>query len=100
MAEHHFGIGPRLRAVIGVPHESHGEEIKAFVILNEDAKVTFTAPAAGSYEFHCEYHPATMKGTITVGGTPSSNPPAVTSGGRGDSGSDDSTETTQTDEGY
>jgi plastocyanin len=32
----------------------------------EDAKVTFTAPAAGSYEFHCEYHPAAMKGTITV----------------------------------
>ena len=29
-----------LAAVIGVPHESHGEEIKAFVILNEDAKVT------------------------------------------------------------
>lgn len=32
----------------------------------EDAKVTFTAPAAGSYEFHCKYHPAAMKGTITV----------------------------------
>jgi long-chain acyl-CoA synthetase len=29
-----------LAAVIGVPHESHGEEIKAFVILNDDAKVT------------------------------------------------------------
>ena len=33
---------------------------------NEDAKVTFTAPAAGSYEFHCKYHPGTMKGTVTV----------------------------------
>jgi plastocyanin len=33
---------------------------------NEDATVTFTAPAAGSYEFHCKYHPATMKGTVTV----------------------------------
>jgi plastocyanin len=32
----------------------------------EDAKVTFTAPAAGSYEFFCKYHPAAMKGTITV----------------------------------
>jgi plastocyanin len=32
----------------------------------EDAKATFTAPAAGSYEFHCKYHPAAMKGTITV----------------------------------
>ena len=32
----------------------------------EDAKVTFTAPAAGSYQFICTYHPAAMKGTITV----------------------------------
>jgi len=32
----------------------------------EDVKVTFTAPAAGSYEFHCKYHPAAMKGTVTV----------------------------------
>jgi plastocyanin len=32
----------------------------------EDAKVTFTAPAAGSYQFTCKYHPAAMKGTITV----------------------------------
>ena len=29
-----------LAAVIGVPHESHGEEIKAVVILNEGATVT------------------------------------------------------------
>jgi plastocyanin len=36
------------------------------VEANEDAMVTFTAPAAGSYEFHCKYHPAAMKGTITV----------------------------------
>jgi plastocyanin len=32
----------------------------------EDATVTFTAPAAGSYPFICKYHPAVMKGTITV----------------------------------
>jgi plastocyanin len=32
----------------------------------EDATVTFTAPAAGSYQFICKYHPAVMKGTITV----------------------------------
>ena len=32
----------------------------------EDATVTFTAPAAGSYQFLCKYHPAAMKGTITV----------------------------------
>jgi long-chain acyl-CoA synthetase len=29
-----------LAAVVGVPHESHGEEIKAFVILNPGATVT------------------------------------------------------------
>ena len=35
----------------------------------EDGKtitVTFTAPAAGTYEFHCEDHPQAMRGTITV----------------------------------
>jgi long-chain acyl-CoA synthetase len=29
-----------LAAVVGVPHDSHGEEIKAFVILNEGASTT------------------------------------------------------------
>jgi long-chain acyl-CoA synthetase len=29
-----------LAAVIGVPHESHGEEVKAVVILNDGASVT------------------------------------------------------------
>jgi long-chain acyl-CoA synthetase len=29
-----------LAAVVGVPHESHGEEIKAFVILKDGASVT------------------------------------------------------------
>jgi plastocyanin len=33
---------------------------------NEDATVSFTAPAAGSYPFFCKYHPSVMKGTITV----------------------------------
>jgi plastocyanin len=32
----------------------------------EDATVTFTAPAAGSYEFLCKYHPQAMRGTVTV----------------------------------
>ena len=33
---------------------------------NEDATVTFTAPAAGTYDFVCTFHPSAMKGTITV----------------------------------
>jgi len=32
----------------------------------EDVTVSFTAPAPGSYKFHCEYHPAKMTGTLTV----------------------------------
>ena len=31
----------------------------------KDVTVSFTAPAAGSYKFHCEYHPR-MSGTATV----------------------------------
>jgi plastocyanin len=32
----------------------------------ESGEVTFTAPAAGSYQFFCKYHPSQMKGTVTV----------------------------------
>ena len=32
----------------------------------EDATISFTAPAAGSYQFICKYHPGAMKGTVTV----------------------------------
>ena len=32
----------------------------------EDATLTFTAPAAGSYEFFCAIHPSAMRGTFTV----------------------------------
>jgi plastocyanin len=32
----------------------------------EDAAATFTAPAAGSYQFFCKYHPSQMKGSVTV----------------------------------
>ena len=32
----------------------------------EDAAVTFTAPAAGSYEFFCKFHQQGMRGTVTV----------------------------------
>ena len=36
------------------------------------ATYTFTAPPAGNYFFHCEFHPTQMKGTVavTAGGTP------------------------------
>jgi plastocyanin len=52
----------------GVEHNFTFRAAKADqdVEANEDAKVSFTAPAAGSYEFHCKYHPAAMKGSITV----------------------------------
>jgi plastocyanin len=36
------------------------------VAAGEDATVAFTAPAAGGYEFLCKFHPAQMKGTVTV----------------------------------
>jgi plastocyanin len=36
------------------------------VEAGEDAAATFTAPAAGSYQFFCKYHPTQMKGTVTV----------------------------------
>jgi plastocyanin len=32
----------------------------------ENATVSFTAPAAGSYEFFCKYHQQGMRGTVTV----------------------------------
>lgn len=30
-------------------------------------KTVTVTPKTGTYEFHCEYHPTQMKGTITVG---------------------------------
>jgi plastocyanin len=32
----------------------------------ENTTVTFTAPAAGSYEFFCKFHQQGMRGTVTV----------------------------------
>jgi long-chain acyl-CoA synthetase len=39
-----------LAAVVGVPHESHGEEVKAFVIVNDGATVTEDELVAWSRE--------------------------------------------------
>jgi long-chain acyl-CoA synthetase len=44
-----------LAAVIGVPHPSHGEEVKAFVILNDGASVTEQELVAWSREQMAAY---------------------------------------------
>ncbi|MGN6253185.1 MAG: long-chain-fatty-acid--CoA ligase [Marmoricola sp.] len=44
-----------LAAVVGVPHESHGEEIKAFVILQDGASVTEDELVAWSKEQMAAY---------------------------------------------
>jgi plastocyanin len=51
-AEHNFTF----------PQAKADQDVEA----GEDATATFTVPAAGSYEFHCKYHPTAMKGTVTV----------------------------------
>jgi long-chain acyl-CoA synthetase len=51
-----------LAAVVGVPHESHGEEIKAFVIKNEGAAVTEEELVAWSKEQMASYkYPRTVE---------------------------------------
>jgi plastocyanin len=37
------------------------------VLGGKTGQVTLTLKTAGTYEFHCEYHPQQMKGTIAVG---------------------------------
>jgi plastocyanin len=32
----------------------------------QTVKVVFTAPGPGTYQFHCEYHPTQMVGTVTI----------------------------------
>ena len=44
-----------LAAVIGVPHERHGEEVKAFVILKEGAELTEAELVAWSKENMADY---------------------------------------------
>jgi long-chain acyl-CoA synthetase len=51
-----------LAAVIGVPHESHGEEVKAFVILNAGATVTADELVAWGKEQMASYkYPRTVE---------------------------------------
>lgn len=48
--------------------ESNGEEVAASGDIAPDAsgKMSFTSATSGVFEYHCEYHPDTMKGTINV----------------------------------
>ena len=52
----------------GIQHNFTFAEAQADVDIpaNEDATATFTAPAAGTYDFLCKFHPSAMKGTVTV----------------------------------
>jgi plastocyanin len=44
-----------------------GLSIDKDVLGGKSGQVTKTLKKAGTYEFHCAYHPQKMKGTITVG---------------------------------
>ncbi len=44
-----------LAAVVGVPHERHGEEVKAFVLLKEGAQVTEDELIAWAKENMADY---------------------------------------------
>jgi plastocyanin len=67
-----FNAGEKVTVTVqnkdGVEHNFTFKAVKANtdVKAGTTAKATFAAPTAGTYEFHCEYHPAKMKGTVTV----------------------------------
>jgi len=49
-----------------VAHTVTADDSKSFdVTVNAGATATFTAPAAGTYKFHCKIH-SQMHGTLTV----------------------------------
>jgi len=51
---------------VEITNQGQAEHNFTFTEAGEDATATFTAPAAGSYQFFCKYHPSQMKGTVTV----------------------------------
>jgi plastocyanin len=67
-----FKVGQKVTVTVqnkdSVEHNFTFKAAKASkdVEAGETAKATFTVPAAGTYEFHCKYHPNQMKGTVTV----------------------------------
>jgi plastocyanin len=48
--------------------ESEGEELATSgdIEPNDSGQLTFKPTAAGTFEYHCEYHPQTMRGTVEV----------------------------------
>lgn len=47
--------------------ESNGKEVATSGDINPDSSAQFSfKPAPGKYEYFCEYHPTTMKGTIEI----------------------------------
>ena len=55
--------------IIG-PIGSNGTEIAKSneMAPGKPGKLTFTANSTGTFEYHCEYHPDTMKGIIEISG--------------------------------
>jgi plastocyanin len=45
-----------------------GANVSTDVDAGETKVSSFTAPAPGTYNFHCKYHPTRMFGTVTVTG--------------------------------
>lgn len=50
--------------------ESNGSELAASgdIEPNSSGELTYKPTTAGTFEYHCEYHPDTMKGTVEVTG--------------------------------
>ena len=48
--------------------ESNGQEVASSgdIASGGSGQLTYTPTAAGTLQYHCQYHPTTMKGTIQV----------------------------------